>query len=137
MIIEEDEREQGRRAILNYGHTVAHALENVAGYGEWLHGEAVSLGMGAAATLALQAGMFAADDVARQNRLLVALGLPVAYSGSVQAQHILSAIQLDKKVASKRVRWVMPLRIGEVTVTPMPDELVQHVVTSFFAEKSM
>ena len=58
MIIEEDEREQGRRAILNYGHTVAHALENVAGYGEWLHGEAVSLGMVAAALLAHEADMF-------------------------------------------------------------------------------
>ncbi len=134
-IIEEDEHEQGRRAILNYGHTAGHALENVAGYGEWLHGEAVSLGMVLAATLAQQAGTFADADVARQNRLLTALGLPVAYRGTVQAHDILAAMQVDKKVAGKQIRWVMPQRIGEVTVTTLPDELVRRVVTAFFAQK--
>ncbi len=132
MIIEEDEREQGRRAILNYGHTLAHALENVSGYGEWLHGEAVSLGMVAAALLAQEAGMFSVSDVERQNALLVALGLPIAYHGSVQAQDILAKIQLDKKVVGKRVRWIMPHQIGEVVVTQMPDDLVERVVTAFF-----
>ncbi len=133
-VIEEDEREQGRRAILNYGHTLAHALENVSGYGEWLHGEAVSLGMVAAADLAWEAGMFPASDVERQNALLAALGLPIVYRGSVRAQDILGKIQLDKKVVGKRVRWIMPRRIGDVVVTQMPDELVERVVTSFFAE---
>jgi 3-dehydroquinate synthase len=132
-IIEEDEREQGRRAILNYGHTVGHALENVSGYGEWLHGEAVSLGMVVAAAIAQEAGLFAASDVTRQNQLLAALGLPVAYRGSVQGQDILSAMQLDKKVVGKRVRWVMPTDIGKVVVKPMPAELVARVVSSFFA----
>ncbi len=131
-IIEEDEREQGRRAILNYGHSVGHALENVAGYGEWLHGEAVSLGMMLAATIAQQAGMFADDDVARQGQLLRALGLPVVYKGDILAQYILAAMQVDKKVASKQVRWIMPQRIGEVIVTAMPDDLVRRVVTAFF-----
>ncbi len=134
-IIEEDEREQGRRAILNYGHTVGHALENVAGYGEWLHGEAVSLGMMLAATMAQQAGMFADADVARQGKLLDALGLPVAYKGTVRPQDILAAMQLDKKVAGKQVRWIMPQRIGEVIVTAMPDDLVLRVVTAFFTGK--
>jgi shikimate kinase / 3-dehydroquinate synthase len=133
MVIEEDEREQGLRAILNYGHTLAHALENVSGYGEWLHGEAVSLGMVAAAKLAHEAGMFSANDVERQNALLVALGLPVAYHGSARPQDILAKIQLDKKVVGKRVRWIMPRQIGEVIVTEMPDDLVERVVTSFFA----
>lgn len=135
MIIEEDEREQGRRAILNYGHTVAHALENVAGYGEWLHGEAVSLGMVAAALLAHEADMFSLEDMARQNNLLTALGLPTRYVGSVRAEDILKAMQLDKKVSGKQVRWIMPRSIGEVTVTTMPDALVQRVITEFFAEK--
>jgi shikimate kinase / 3-dehydroquinate synthase len=134
IVIEEDEREQGRRAILNYGHTVAHALENVSGYGEWLHGEAVSLGMVAAANLAREAGMFPASAVERQNALLVALGLPIAYHGAVRARDILAKIQLDKKVVGKRVRWIMPRSIGDVVVTPMPDELVERVVTSFFAD---
>jgi shikimate kinase / 3-dehydroquinate synthase len=132
-VIEEDEREQGRRGILNYGHTIAHALENVSGYGEWLHGEAVSLGMVAAATLAQHAGMFAVSDVERQNQLLAALGLPIVYTGKVRAQDILAAMQLDKKVVGKRVRWIMPTQIGEVVITEMPDDLVLQVVTAFFA----
>ncbi len=131
-IIEEDEREQGRRAILNYGHTVAHALENVAGYGELLHGEAVSLGMVVAAQLAYEAGMFSENDMRRQNTLLEALGLPVRYSGSVRAEDILAATRLDKKVASKQIRWIMPQSIGKVTVTTMPDALVTSVITEFF-----
>lgn len=135
-MIEEDEREQGRRAILNYGHTIGHAIENVAGYGEWLHGEAVSLGMVAAAAIAHEAGMFSAKDMEQQNALLAAFGLPVAYRGAIHAQDILNAIQLDKKVSGKRVRWIMPLRIGEVQVTPMPDALVERVLNAFFAKES-
>ena len=137
MVIEEDEREQGLRAILNYGHTLAHALENVSGYGEWLHGEAVSLGMVAAARLAQEADMFPTASVERQNALLAALGLPTIYHGSVRTRDILTKIQLDKKVVGKRVRWIMPRQIGEVFVTQMPDELVERVVTTFFAEKQM
>jgi 3-dehydroquinate synthase/shikimate kinase/3-dehydroquinate synthase len=135
MIIEEDEREQGRRAILNYGHTVAHALENVSGYGAWQHGEAVALGMVAAAALAQEAGLFSAAEVVRQNKLLAALGLPIVYQGSVRAGDILAKTQLDKKVVGKRVHWIMPQRIGEVVATPMPDALVERVITAFFAEK--
>ncbi len=135
MIIEEDEREQGRRALLNYGHTIAHALENVAGYGEWLHGEAVSLGMVAAALLAHEAGMFSDADMQRQNTLLASLGLPVHYTGSVRAEDILAAMQLDKKVSSKQVHWIMPQRIGMVTITTMPEALIRHVITEFFAKK--
>jgi 3-dehydroquinate synthase len=134
-IVEEDEREQGRRAILNYGHSVAHALENVAGYGELLHGEAVSLGMVVAATIAQQAGMFPKTALVRQNKLLQALGLPTFYAGHAQAQKVLAALQLDKKVANKQVQWVMPKRLGNVVVTPMPDALVQSVITAFFTEK--
>jgi 3-dehydroquinate synthase len=135
-VIEQDEREQELRAILNYGHTVAHALENMAGYGVWLHGEAVSLGMVVAATLAQKAGMCATEDVERQNRLLAAFGLPIRYDGPVQAQEILAAIQVDKKVAGKHVRWIVPQRIGEVAITPLPDVLVEQVLTAFFPQES-
>lgn len=137
MVIEEDEREQGLRAILNYGHTLAHALENVSGYGEWLHGEAVSLGMVAAAMLAQQADMFPAAAAERQNTLLAALGLPTAYHGTLHTQDILAKIQLDKKVVGKRVRWIMPRQIGDVIVTQMPDELVERVVTTFFGTSKL
>jgi len=134
MVIEEDEREQGRRAILNYGHTVGHALENASGYGELLHGEAISIGMVVAANMALESCLCSADMVARQSALLVALGLPIEYHGTVQAQALLSTVQLDKKVVDKRVRWIMPLHIGEVMITPMPDELVTRVIATFFME---
>ncbi|GCE17426.1 3-dehydroquinate synthase [Dictyobacter kobayashii] len=135
MVIEEDEREQGRRAILNYGHTFGHALENASGYGEWLHGEAVSLGMVVAAALAQAAGLFDEKDVVRQNQLLMALGLPTTYSGSVRAHDILAAMQLDKKVVGKRVRWIMPRQIGEVVITSLPDDLVERIITAFMGEK--
>ena len=134
-IIEEDEREQGRRAILNYGHTIAHALENLAGYGALLHGEAVALGMVVAAAIAEQAGMFANAGVRRQNALLKALGLPTTWSGPIVIEDILATIQLDKKVANKQVHWVMPQHIGSVSITPMPEHIVHNVITSFFAEK--
>ena len=135
-VIEQDEREQGLRAILNYGHTVGHALENVAGYGTWLHGEAVSLGMVAVAALAQQAGIFAPDGAQRQNRLLAALGLPTSCAGVAPVEAILAAIQLDKKIAAKRVRWILPQRIGQVTTSALPDELVQRVLTTLFAGES-
>lgn len=134
LIIEEDEREQGRRAILNYGHTVGHALENASGYGEWLHGEAVSLGMVIAAQIAQEACLCSAAMATRQNALLAALGLPVDYHGSVGATAIFAAMQVDKKVVGKRVQWIMPLHIGEVIITPMPDELVEQVITTVFPE---
>jgi shikimate kinase/3-dehydroquinate synthase len=132
-VVEEDEHEQGLRAILNYGHTLGHALENAAGYGEWLHGEAVALGMVAAAELACQAGLFPREQAERQKRLLAALGLPTVYHGSVSAQALLEAVQLDKKVAGKQVRWILPRRIGEVTLTTLPADLVHRVVTTLFA----
>ena len=133
-VIEEDEREEGRRVILNYGHTVGHALENVAGYGEFLHGEAVSLGMVVAATMAHQAGMFPKSGLIRQNKLLKALGLPVAYTGCIKEKDILSAMQLDKKVEHQQIRWIMPRRLGNVTVTSMPADLVKSVLIAFFTE---
>ena len=99
-----------------------------------MHGEAVSIGMVIAALLAQEHGLFAADDAKRQNQLLQALGLPITYTGKVKAEDILVATQLDKKVVGKRVRWVMPCKIGEVTIMSLPDELVRRVVMAFFAE---
>jgi 3-dehydroquinate synthase/shikimate kinase/3-dehydroquinate synthase len=73
--------------------------------------------------------------VERQNHLLAAFGLPLTYTGPVQAQEILAAIQVDKKVADKRVRWIVPHRIGEVVITPLPEELVEQVLKTFFAQE--
>lgn len=134
-VIEKDEREQHMRAILNYGHTVAHALENVAGYGRWLHGEAVSLGMVVAAALAVEADLFSEDEMKRQNALLQVLGLPIVSDGMISAEAILAAMSLDKKVIGKRVHWILPRQIGQVMITPLPDELVRSILVTFFPEK--
>jgi 3-dehydroquinate synthase len=134
-VIEKDEREQHMRAILNYGHTVAHALENIAGYGRWLHGEAVSLGMVVAAALAVEANLFSVDEMKRQNALLQALGLPIVNDGMISAEAILTAMSLDKKISGKRIYWILPRHIGQVMISPLPDEVVRSTLVTFFPEK--
>jgi 3-dehydroquinate synthase len=114
-VVERDEREEtGLRAVLNYGHTYAHALEAVAGYGELLHGEAVAIGMQCAARLAHALGRIGRDIVERQERLLLALQLPVAVPPQLSADRLLAAMQHDKKVEHGRLRFVLPSRIGHV-----------------------
>jgi 3-dehydroquinate synthase len=113
-VVEADEREEtGRRSVLNYGHTFAHALEAVAGYGVLLHGEAVSIGMMCAARLAQRLKMIDAEFVRRQRVLLMALSLPVTLP-EVDPDKLLSAMGHDKKIEHGRLRFVLPTRLGEV-----------------------
>jgi 3-dehydroquinate synthase len=109
-IVERDERESGDRMLLNYGHTVGHALEAGAGYGSLLHGEAVAVGMQAAAHIARRLDMLSADDARRQTELLIALGLPLRWATLVD--DVLGRLTLDKKRAGSRQRWVLAERIG-------------------------
>jgi 3-dehydroquinate synthase len=114
-IVEQDEREEtGLRMVLNYGHTFAHAFENVAGYGSWLHGEAVAAGMVCAARLAERRGLISADVAARQNRLLGNLGLPTSHRWP--AADLIEAMRSDKKAKAGRLRLVLPRRLGDVAV---------------------
>ena len=102
-VVEADEREEtGARAVLNYGHTFGHALEAVTGYGTLLHGEAVAIGMVAAARLSRRLQLLDAAAVERQQKLLSALGLPVAVP-VVDHDAMLAAMQHDKKVAARPV----------------------------------
>lgn len=113
-VVQADEREEsGRRAVLNYGHTFAHAFEAVAGYGQLLHGEAVSMGMVCAARLAERLGRVGPELAERQRALLVSLGLPVTLL-DVDASAVLAAMAHDKKVEHGRLRFVLPTRIGHV-----------------------
>ncbi|MEX2187290.1 MAG: 3-dehydroquinate synthase [Pirellulales bacterium] len=113
-VVERDERETtGLRAVLNYGHTYAHALEAVAGYGELLHGEAVSIGMMCAARLAQRLGRVDEVFVRRQHDLLVALALRVQMP-SLDHDRLLAAMASDKKVEHGRLRFVLPTRMGHV-----------------------
>ncbi|MGL4549853.1 MAG: 3-dehydroquinate synthase [Gemmataceae bacterium] len=113
-VVEKDEFERtGLRAALNYGHTFAHAFEAVAGYGSWLHGEAVAAGMACAARLAASRGLIGPDVVGRQRALLEALGLPTE-PGAWPAGELLAAMRTDKKAEAGRLRFVLPVRLGEV-----------------------
>jgi 3-dehydroquinate synthase len=117
-VVEADEREiAGGRAVLNYGHTFAHALETVAGYGELLHGEAVAIGMMCAARLAERLRRVDAKFVKRQESLLVALGLPVDLPAT-DHDALLDAMARDKKSQAGRLRFVLPNRLGHVELVP-------------------
>ena len=117
-VVSQDEHETtGLRAILNYGHTFAHAFESASGYGRFLHGEAVSLGMAAAARLACRLGRIDAETAERQDRLLAALGLPINFANvasSLSINELLAIMRRDKKAISGQLRFVLPSRIGHV-----------------------
>src|SRR5439155_773231 len=110
-IVERDERESELRHVLNYGHTIGHALEAVTGYARFAHGEAVALGIVAEARLARRLGIGSDETVARQERLLASVGLPVR-APAIDADEVLAAITRDKKARDGRVPFVLAPRIG-------------------------
>lgn len=130
-VVARDEREGGLRAILNFGHTAGHALEQAAGYGTYLHGEAVAVGMVFAARLAQRVLGFPAGEAARLEELLRALGLPTAAPG-VPWERLQAALRRDKKNQDQRPRYVLARRLGETqTGCEVPAELpaeVWHVI---------
>jgi len=113
-VVQQDERElTGLRAVLNYGHTFCHAIETVTGYGRYLHGEAVAIGMVCASRLAVLLGRIGPELTERQTRLLAALGLPTQIEG-LDADALLAAMQHDKKTEHGRLRFVLPSKLGHV-----------------------
>jgi 3-dehydroquinate synthase len=114
-VVAQDETESGLRAILNFGHTIGHALEATSGYGRFLHGEAISLGQIAAADLsAAQLGL-SATDVQRIRTLLGRMGLPTSIPlRTHQIRRLLDAMRLDKKVSAGEVKFVLARSIGRV-----------------------
>lgn len=125
-VVGQDEREEtGRRAILNYGHTFCHAIEQVSGYGQFLHGEAVSIGMICASRLAEKMGRIDGSMTERQTRLLERLGLPTVMP-SLDEEALLTAMQHDKKTEGGKLRFVLPSRLGHVeVVTGVDPELAR------------
>jgi len=129
-IVEQDEREEtGRRAVLNYGHTFAHAFETVAGYGHWLHGEAVAAGMICASRLAERLGLIPEEATARQTRLLTAFHLPIAPERWPIAE-LVSVMRSDKKAVAGRLRFILPTKIGEVRLIDVSDDDVRAVLNA-------
>lgn len=117
LVVERDEREiTGLRACLNYGHTFAHAFETATGYGTLLHGEAVSLGMMAAASLACSMNRIDQLVVDRQQKLLETLGLPVSTTtlNGIENDDLLGIMSRDKKSIGGKLRFILPSTIGEV-----------------------
>jgi shikimate kinase/3-dehydroquinate synthase len=114
-IVAEDERDTGKRITLNYGHTVAHGLETASHYKKFLHGEAVAIGMMAAAKLSQRLGLLPQNVVQRQQSLLEKFNLPVNCSG-VSLDDALAAMELDKKVRNKAIQWVLLEDIGKVII---------------------
>jgi 3-dehydroquinate synthase len=114
-VVAADEREGGLRAILNYGHTLGHTVETLSGYGTYLHGEAVGLGMLAAGEISLAMGLWRPGDQQRQRAVIAAAGLPLAWP-ALDPQAVLACLQGDKKVRSGKVRFVLPTAIGTVEI---------------------
>lgn len=129
-VVEKDEREEtGLRAVLNYGHTFAHAFETVGGYGAWLHGEAVAAGMTCAARLAEKLGRIGPELGYRQKALLESFSLPTSPKPGWATDDLLAVMKRDKKAAAGRMRFVLPTRIGEVQlVGDVPESLVRDVL---------
>ncbi len=117
LVVSEDEREGGVRAILNLGHTFGHAIETHMGYGEWLHGEAVAAGMVMAADLSCRQGWLNTDDVSRVIKLLQRSALPVAAPEEIGVERFKSLMSVDKKVIDGTLRLVLMSKIGEAFVT--------------------
>jgi 3-dehydroquinate synthase len=112
-VVARDEREAGRRAVLNFGHTVGHAVEAASGY-RIRHGHAVAIGMVAEARLAVSASGFPQASVGRLERLLGAFGLPVTWPPQVDLDEAVGATRRDKKARAGRVRYSLPRKIGRM-----------------------
>ena len=130
-VVSKDEKETlGLRVLLNYGHTVGHAVEAAAGYGRYLHGEAVAAGMAAAAFIAAELGMLSPEDVSRQRAVIDRYGLPASVEG-VDPLAVRAAMSMDKKTSEGVIRWVLLEGIGRATTRrDVPAALVDAALDS-------
>lgn len=115
-VVAADERESGLRAILNLGHTFGHAIETAQGYGNWLHGEAVAVGMLLALELSARRGWVDPAEVGAFRKLLITIGLPVEAPAGMTADQFLDLMGRDKKVIDGRLRLVLLSAIGEACI---------------------
>ncbi len=120
-VVSRDEREGGLRAILNYGHTIGHALETATRYTTYLHGEAVAIGMCLEAKLSSLLGHADAAGVKRIRSLVTAYGLPSEIKPDLDAEGILSSMRLDKKAVAGQLKFILPEKIGSVKIMGVAD----------------
>ena len=128
-VVSQDEKETlGIRILLNYGHTIGHAIESITGYTEYLHGEAVSVGMMGAAKIGELLQIIDVDDVERQKEVLQAYGLPISAPG-LNSEAIISAMTSDKKTTGGSISWVLLDGIGKaITNNEVPDKYVSKAL---------
>lgn len=127
-VVRQDEREGGLRRILNFGHTIAHAIEKETGYVRYRHGEAVAIGMVGAAQISEEMGLLPAADRLRMESLIRAMGLPLTAEG-VTADAMYEDLFHDKKTLGGRIHWVLAEGIGKVSVhSDVPEEIVRKTL---------
>lgn len=133
-IVGRDEREQGERALLNLGHTFAHAVESATSYKDWLHGEAVGAGLSMAATMSRECGLISDEDAERVRRLVELAGLPTQVP-TVTPDQMLEHMRIDKKMLGGRLRLVLLRRLGEAFVTAdYPPEALARTLAAHCGE---
>lgn len=127
-IVEQDEKDTGLRAILNYGHTVGHGIESATGYSRFRHGEAIAIGMIVAGRIAANLGIFNEEE--RQKRLIERCLLINSFPSDVDVDKVIDAIYLDKKIReSNKIRFVLPKSIGEaIVVDGITEEQIREAI---------
>ncbi|MEL6438928.1 MAG: 3-dehydroquinate synthase [Cyanobacteria bacterium J06621_8] len=125
-VVAQDEKESGLRAILNYGHTVGHAVESLTNYKQFVHGEAVAIGMVAAGKIAVEMDLWTKEEAQRQDDLIAKTGLPTDIPPEVSIDAILEAMKNDKKVKAGKVRFILPTTIGKVIIS---DRVTPEIIT--------
>jgi 3-dehydroquinate synthase len=134
-VVSQDEKESGLRAILNYGHTIGHAVESLGHYRSVNHGEAVAIGMVAAGQIAVDMGLWREDETQRQLALIEKTKLPTRLPAGIDIDQILVSLLSDKKVKSGQVRFVLPSKIGEAFVSDqVSDAIAKSVLTHMCSE---
>jgi 3-dehydroquinate synthase len=127
-VVGQDERESGLRAVLNYGHTIGHAIEAAAGYGRYLHGEAVAIGTVAAGKLSRMLAGLSEADAARIEALFRLYGCPSRLEEALDEASLFQAMLLDKKTRGDELRFVLARRIGEVFTAAVSPEAVREAL---------
>lgn len=128
-VVSQDEKESGLRAILNYGHTIGHAIESLTNYDTFVHGEAVAIGMVAAGKIAVKAQLWKENEGKQQDDLIIKAGLPTKIPANLEIEAIMDSLQMDKKVQAGKVRFILPTKIGKVTITDqINSELLREVL---------
>ena len=131
-VVGQDETENGLRAILNFGHTLGHALEAISGYGKYLHGEAISIGQVAAARLSAELAGLPSREVGRITNLFERVSLPTSVKLTKgQRTKLLASMKLDKKVSGGEIKFVLARRIGKVVWgRRVPEAAVERALTA-------